>query len=362
MNPSQSENLGQAQTSVAIPASQNILGHSVTELERAVGSCGAEPFHGRQLYRWMYNRRVYDFSSMSDLSQPLRKKLAQRFRVEPLQSSLRQTSTDRTEKHLFTLKDGVAIETVLIPDKNTRTVCLSSQAGCPLGCKFCATGTLNLKRDLTVGEIVGQALALRDDHGDEAFTNVVFMGMGEPLLNYRNLISALEIMTAPDGLAIAPRRITVSTAGITPKIRRLSESGLNVDLALSLHAATQRKREELMPVARTFALEGLIEEIRNYSAGRRRRITCEYVLLEGVNDSADDVRDLARLLSGVNCKVNVLSYNPAPGLNFVRPSDEKVDWFARGLSRAGVLVTVRTSRGRDISAACGQLAATRVGT
>ena len=338
---------------------QNLYGMSQVELENVAGECQAEPFHGRQIFQWMYSRRVYDISQMTDLSLELRDRLRQNYCSRSLTVSEKKISSDRTEKLLFSLDDGAQIETVLIPDRNSTTLCVSSQAGCPLACKFCATGTMDLKRNLTAGEIVGQALSLRDLHGDNAFSNIVFMGMGEPLLNYQNLIGAIEILTSPTGLNVSPRRITVSTAGITPKIKRLSESGLRVNLALSLHAASQQKRLEIMPVAKTFPLEKLISEVKNYALAVKRRITFEYVLLDGFNDTPGDIRDLAKLAAGVDCKVNLLSYNPVPGLGFRRLADEKVDWFARELSARGTLVTVRRSRGRDIEAACGQLAARR---
>ncbi len=332
---------------------------SQENLEQVALDCQAERFHGRQIFHWLYGRRVYEIDQMSDLSLKLRLELRQKYFSQPLIVAQKQSSVDRTEKLLFKLADGSHIETVLIPDRNTTTLCVSSQAGCPLACRFCATGAMDLTRNLTAGEIAGQALSMRDIHGDDAFSNLVFMGMGEPLLNYQNLIGALEIFTSPTGLNLSAKRITVSTAGVTPKIKRLSESGLRVNLALSLHAATQEKRLKIMPVARTFPLQTLISEVKNYSLAVKRRITFEYVLLDEFNDTPGDIRDLAKLAAGVDCKVNVLSYNPVPGLPFRRPAEEKVDWFARELSARGILVTVRQSRGRDIDAACGQLAARR---
>lgn len=340
-----------------ICSGQNLYGMSQSELENVAHECQAEPFHGRQIFHWLYGKREYDISQMSDISLDLRRKLQQKYVSRPLTVTQKQSSVDKTEKLLFSLDGDAHIETVLIPERNTNTICVSSQAGCPLACRFCATGTMDLKRNLTVGEIVGQALTMRDLHGDKAFSNIVFMGMGEPLLNYQNLIGALEILTSPTGLNVSAKRITVSTAGITPKIKRLAETGLRVNLALSLHAATQQKRLEIMPVAKTFPLDGLISEVKNYSLALNRRITFEYVLLDEFNDTPGDIRDLAKLAAGMDCKVNLLSYNPVPGLPFRRPAEEKVNWFARELSGKGILVTVRQSRGRDIDAACGQLAA-----
>lgn len=335
----------------------NLFGWSLAELEKLMCEFEEPAFHGRQLFTWMYNRRQYDFQQMTDMSIRLREALSERCVVRPLQEVKRWKSSDGSSKMLYKLDDGALIETVLIPSRDTSAVCISSQVGCPLRCEFCATGTLDLKRNLTVGEIIGQMLNLRQQTDEKVFTNVVFMGMGEPLLNYQRLLSALSIMISSDGLNIPARRITVSTAGITPKIRRLAESGFRVNLAISLHAATQDKRASLMPVAETYDLNGLIKAAKIFAQATRRRITFEYVLLDDVNDTPGDVRALARLLEGIDCKVNLLAYNPVPGLNFIRPSEDAVDRFGRALSRTGLLVTVRKSRGADIAAACGQLAA-----
>jgi 23S rRNA (adenine2503-C2)-methyltransferase len=216
---------------------------------------------------------------------------------------------------------------------------------------------MGLLRNLTVGEIVGQLVFLREMYGNDCFTNVVFMGMGEPLNNYDNLVEALRIMIDTLGLGIGHKKITVSTSGVTPKIRKLADSGLRVRLALSLHSAIQEKRAEIMPVAQTFALPKLMEAVRYYAEKTGSRVTFEYILMDGFNDTKEDVLALTKLIQGIPCKINVLAYNPVPGLPHKRPSDEKVDWFARELYPRTPAVTVRTSRGRDIDAACGQLAA-----
>jgi len=338
----------------------NLMGYTREGFERLFEQLGEKPFRGRQLYKWVYNNRQSDFNQMTNFTREIRARLDSGYAVRGLQLDERQVSADGTEKFLFRLDDGHPLESVLIPDSPRRTVCISSQAGCALACTFCATGTLGLLRNLTVGEIVGQLLFLRNLYGSDCFTNVVFMGMGEPLNNYDNLIEALRIMTDTLGLGVGHKKITVSTSGVTPKIRKLAESGLRVRLALSLHAAIQKKREEIMPVARTFALPKLMEAVRYYAETTGSRVTFEYILMDGFNDTKEDILALTKLVQGIPCKINVLAYNPVPGLNHRRPSDEKVDWFARELYPRTPAVTVRTSRGQDIDAACGQLAARRI--
>lgn len=294
---------------------------------------------------------------MTDLSRELRQQLSDQFYIEGLRLAHKSRSIDGTEKFLFRLHDGHPVETVLIPDRTRGTVCISSQAGCALACKFCATGTMGLLRDLTVGEIVGQLVFLRQLYGDDCFTHIVFMGMGEPMNNYENVLSAIQIMTSSLGLGMPAKRITVSTSGITSKIIKLADSGIKVRLAVSLHAAMQAKRREVMPVADTFRLPKLIEAVRYYASATNMPVTFEYILMDGFNDTPEDIRALTKLVHGIECKINLLAYNPVPGLPFKRPSDDKVNWFGRELSDRVPAVTVRQSRGRDIEAACGQLAA-----
>ena len=335
----------------------NLLGYTMPQMEGLLTKFGAHSFHGRQVYKWLYNIRQFDFNLMTDLSKELRTRLQESCTIEGLTLQTKSVSRDGTEKYLFRLHDGHPVESVLIPDDDRQTLCISSQAGCAVGCKFCATGTMGLLRDLTAGEIIGQLLYARETHGDDAFTNVVMMGMGEPLMNYNAVMDAVKIMVNEVGLAMGAKRITVSTSGVTPKIKKMADSGLKPRLAVSLHAATQEKRRRIMPIADTFGLDGLIEATRYYSEVTASRVTFEYVLLRDFNDSKDDVGKLGRLVRGIDCKVNLLAYNPVPGLAFERPSDERVDWFARQLLEMVPAVTVRRSRGRDIEAACGQLAA-----
>jgi 23S rRNA (adenine2503-C2)-methyltransferase len=335
----------------------NLMGLSLDQLQEAMLNLGENRYRGRQLFKWIYHSRQHDFSVMTDLSRGLRQQLSDQFYVEGLRLAHTSKSIDGTEKFLFRLHDGHPVETVLIPDGERGTVCVSSQTGCALACKFCATGTMGLLRDLTIGEIVGQLVFLRQLYGDECFTHVVFMGMGEPLDNYENVLEAIRIMTSSLGLGMPARRITVSTSGITPKIVKLADSGAKVRLAVSLHAATQAKRRQVMPVADTFRLPKLIEAVRYYASTTGLPVTFEYILMDGFNDTPADIRALTKLVHGLACKINLLAYNPVPGLPFKRPNDEKVNRFGEELSARVPAVTVRQSRGRDIEAACGQLAA-----
>lgn len=328
-----------------------------SELVQAAAAHSLPPFRGRQLFKWIYQMREVDFNQMTDLPLAIRRQLAQEYEISWPVPSKCQTSSDGTEKFLYQMPDHRPFEAVLIPDQERRTVCVSSQSGCALACQFCATGTMGLLRDLTVGEIVGQLQHLRISRGTQAFSNIVFMGMGEPLHNFDTLLETLRILIHPHGFNVAPGKITVSTSGVTPKIRKLAESDLGVKLALSLHAATQEKREQIMPIAKTFGLPKLMDAVRSYAELTGNRIMVEYILFDGFNDTSADVDALVGLMHGVPCKINLLPYNPVPGLPFRRPSDEKVDWFARQLYPRTMAVTVRKSRGRDIDAACGQLAA-----
>jgi 23S rRNA (adenine2503-C2)-methyltransferase len=339
----------------------NIFGYTRPALEDLMVSRGVEQFRGRQLFKWIYHDRVFDFHAMTDLKKDFRSRLENEFRIEPPQLADRQSSKDGTEKFLFVLDDGNVIESVLIPDQDSgrMTLCISSQSGCALGCAFCATGYFGFKRNLSIGEIVGQLIAVRKLYGEEAFENIVFMGMGEPLLNYDAVMAAVDIIIASDGLMVGARRITVSTSGIIREIYKLADSNSKVNLALSLHAANNDLRKRLMPVARGNPLEELMEAVRYWATRRARRVTFEYILFKGINDSDEHALELARLIQGIPCKINVMAYNPVDGADLERPADEAVDRFARFLYPRAPAVTVRKSRGVDIDAACGQLAAKR---
>lgn len=336
----------------------NLVGYTRPQMEELLSSLGQKPYKGRQIFKWLYFFRQADFNLMTDLTKQLRTTLNDGYSFDLPEVVANQISVDGTRKFLSRTKDNLPVESVLVTAENLdgKTACISSQSGCALACRFCATGTMGLKRNLTAGEIVGQLIHMRNEEGQEAFRNVVFMGMGEPLNNYNNLITALEIMSDADGLNISGRRITISTSGITPRIIKLADQVKKVRLALSLHAATQEKREVIMPVAKRYPLPGLIAAVRKYTEKTDTRATIEYILFDGFNDTKEDVKAFRELIRGLPCKINILAYNPVPGLDFKRPSDEKVDWFARMLYPHTPIVTVRKSRGRDIDAACGQLA------
>jgi len=337
---------------------QNVCGFGRSDFEHIMTDLGEKPFRGRQLYKWIYKKRVTDFAEMSDLRKEFRERLGRKFSVVLPKILDRQKSSDGTEKLLFGLEDGSAIESVLIYDDaaDRMTLCISSQVGCALDCAFCATGKLGYKRNMTVGEIVGQLLAVRNEYGDDAFDNLVFMGMGEPLLNYDNVMASIDIMTDSLGLMLGAKKITISTAGVVSGIERLAASGSKVNLAVSLHAASDAFRRRIMPVAKSFSLGALMEAIREWTSVRNRRVTFEYILFKGLNDREVDARELAKLIAGIPCKINLLGYNPVEGADFLPPDDDDIDRFARILYPRTPAVTVRKSRGKDIAAACGQLA------
>ncbi|MGE0448878.1 MAG: 23S rRNA (adenine(2503)-C(2))-methyltransferase RlmN [Vicinamibacterales bacterium] len=327
-----------------------------TELESVLTALGQDAFRARQLFSWMYRRGVTNVGDMTDLPASLRALLADQFAADLPAVAARMRSADGTEKLLLHLHDGRAVESVFIPDTPAMTFCISTQVGCAMACAFCLTGKMGLVRNLTTAEIVGQvqvladALALRG----RAF-NIVLMGMGEPLHNYDAVMTALRILTDPHGFAMPARRITLSTVGLLPALEKLAREPVMPNLAISLHAPTDAQRGALVPLNRKYGVADIIEACKRFPVRRRERITFEYVLLAGVNDSPDDARKLARLLAGVKAKVNLIPLNAAPGIPFDRPSDEAVDLFARVLSERDVTVSVRKSRGRDIRAACGQL-------
>ena len=326
------------------------------ELEVAIGQLGVQPFHARQIYRWIYRRGVTDFARMTDLSLGLRQRLEHSFLIHTPTVERRQRSTDGTEKLLLRLNDGRLVESVFIPDTPRQAFCVSTQVGCAMRCGFCLTGKMNLARNLTAGEIVGQVrrLAHALELAETGF-NVVLMGMGEPLHNYDATMKALRILTAESGFAMPPRRITLSTVGVPAGLTRLANEAVMPNLAVSLHAATEDLREQLLPVNRAYGLADVIAACRKFPVARRRRITFEYVMLAGVNDSVRDAERLAALLRGIRSKINLIPLNEAPGIPFQRPSDARVGRFARTLANQGAMVSVRKSRGRDIRAACGQL-------
>lgn len=335
--------------------SKHIGDLTLEELRAELAAMGEPAFRAGQIFAWLYKRGAVRFEDLSDLSKPLREKLAARFRIDALEPATRVESRDGTVKLLFRLADGAAVETVLIPSGRRRTVCLSTQAGCKFACAFCASGLDGFKRDLAPSEIIGQALYIEKTLGMD-ITNYVFMGMGEPLDNWDNVEKALRIMNAPEGMGVAARRMTVSTAGYLPAFGRLEALDLQVNLSISLHAVTDRLRDRLMPINRKYPLEKLVEAAERYIRSGGRMITLEYIVMGGLNDSLDDADGLAAIARRLRAKVNLIAYSPVPGLDFETPSAGDMGRFRRWLEERKVRVTVRRSKGSDIAAACGQLA------
>jgi 23S rRNA (adenine2503-C2)-methyltransferase len=326
-----------------MPILPDFAGFERADLESALTALGVPAFHGRQIFRWIHARDVTDFASMTDLPRDLRRQLEAQATVGTPAIEARQASADGTTKFLLRLADGQAVESVFIPDTPSQTFCVSTQVGCAMNCAFCLTGRMGLVRHLTAAEIVGQVRVLARETGlrGQPF-NIVLMGMGEPLHNYDATMKALRMLADPQGLGVHPRRVTLSTVGLLPALERLASEPLMPNLAVSLHATTDEQRNALVPVNRKYSMEQLIEACRRFPLAKRRRITFEYVLLAGVNDSPDDARRLVRALDGIRAKVNLLPLNEAPAI-------------AKILADRGVTVSVRRSRGRDIRAACGQL-------
>ena len=338
------------------PPTRDLAELELAELERLLQDEGHEAFHARQIYRWIHRHALTDFAQMTDLPRGLRARLGADFSVGSLRVVDDQVSVDGTRKLVLELADRRRIESVFIPDTPAQTFCVSTQVGCAMSCGFCLTGKMGLVRNLTAGEIVGQVRALAVATGllDQPF-NIVLMGMGEPLHNYENTMKALRMLHAEQGLAVSPRRVTLSTVGIVPGLERLAREPLMPNLAISLHATTDEQRTALVPPNTKYPLAAILDACRRFPLKKRSRITFEYVLLDGVNDAPDDARRLAKLLDGIRAKVNLIPLNPAPGIPYARPSDARVDRFAQILADRHLTVSVRKSRGRDIRAACGQL-------
>jgi 23S rRNA (adenine2503-C2)-methyltransferase len=347
---------------LAAETRRNLIGLSRDELAAEIASIGAEPFRARQLWHWLYHRGATDFTAMTTLAKGFRAALAERYCVGRPEISRDQASSDGTLKWLIHFADGQEAECVHIPEEDRGTLCVSSQVGCTLNCRFCHTGTQRLVRNLTAGEIVGQVMLARDRLGewpsppeDRQLTNLVLMGMGEPLYNYDQVAKAVKIVMDHEGLSISKRKITLSTAGVVPMIRRCGEE-LGVNLAISLHATDDALRDELVPLNKKYPLAELLQACREYpGAHNARRITFEYVMLKDVNDSPAEARALVKLLEGIPAKVNLIPFNPWPGAPYECSSDEAIQTFSDVVFAAGYSAPVRTPRGRDILAACGQL-------
>jgi 23S rRNA (adenine2503-C2)-methyltransferase len=334
----------------------NLFGLARDQLKGLVSELGEPAFRARQLYSWLYAKRARSLEAMTNVPKALRTALAEGHELRWPQVAERHPSADGTVKYLFRLDDGATIESVFIPEEKRRTICLSTQAGCPLKCAFCLTGISGYKRNLQTWEILGQvAHVMTDTPAREQPWNIVVMGMGEPLLNYEATVAALRILMDPEGFAVSPRKLTLSTVGILPALEKLMEEPVRPNLAISLHAPTAALRRELMPIEDKYPLPDVIAAAQRYPIPQGGRVTYEYVLLSGVNDGVGHARDLVRLLKGSRAKVNLIPLNPAPDIPFAAPTPEAVDNFCRVLADAHLTVSVRRPRGQDVLAACGQL-------
>ncbi|WP_417819458.1 23S rRNA (adenine(2503)-C(2))-methyltransferase RlmN [Terasakiella sp.] len=341
----------------------DLVGLSREELKAEMERIGEKGFRAKQIWQWIYHYGVTDFSKMTNISKNLHGKLADQFIISRPHVSEELTSVDRTRKWLFKFDDNNEAETVFIPEEERGAVCISSQVGCTLTCKFCHTGTQLLVRNLSAAEIVGQFMAARDSYnewpsppGDKRLlSNIVLMGMGEPLYNFDNVVKALKILMDQEGISLSKRRITLSTSGVVPEIRRLGEQA-DVELAISLHAPRDDVRNEIMPINKKYPLKDLMAAVRDYPAAiNARRVTFEYVMLKGINDSEADARELTRLVKGIPCKFNLIPFNPWPGSEYECSDRKTQKRFTEILNRAGYTATIRVTRGQDILAACGQL-------
>lgn len=337
-------------------ARPNLFGLDRGEIEAALVPLGEPAYRARQVYSWLYRRRARSLEAMSDLTKPLREALSARFALRWPEVAERAHSSDGTVKYLFRLDDGASIEAVFIPEDKRRTICLSTQAGCPLKCAFCLTGLGGYRRNLKTWEILGQvATVMEEVPPSPRGWNLVVMGMGEPLLNYEATVAGLRILMDPEGFGVAPKKLTLSTVGILPALEKLMTEPVRPNLAISLHASNAHLRARLMPIEAKYPLREVIAAARRYPIPRGGMVTFEYVLLRGVNDGPAQAQELVRLLRGSQCKINLIPLNPAPEIPFEPPTAEAVDEFCRILAKARLTVSVRRPRGQDILAACGQL-------
>lgn len=343
----------------AVAEKQDIRRVSKQELEKYLEERKEPSFRARQIYEWLWKKSAFSFEEMTNLSKDLRNNLKEDFSINHIEEETFQESAGGTLKVRFQLHDGNLIEGVLIPTENRVTACISSQVGCSLSCKFCATGFLDLKRNLYPDEIYDQVVLLNrqsQQHYGRALTNIVFMGMGEPLLNYKNVLKAIDLITSENGLGISTKRITVSTAGIAKMIRKLGDDKVKFNLALSLHAATDEKRSEIMAINETNSINSLVESLNHFYSQTKNKITFEYILFQDFNDSIQDAQALVALCKRVPAMVNIIEYNPVDRVPFSKASEQKLSQFVDYLEKHRVNVKVRRSRGKDIDAACGQLA------
>lgn len=341
-------------------ALKNIRTLSLAELKEYFESIGDKKFRAMQAYEWLWKKNARSFEDMSNLSKELRHKLSENFTLPAIQTDATQMSADGTIKSRFVTYDGHFIEGVLIPAESRNTACVSSQIGCSLTCSFCATGKMERKRNLNFDEIFDQVAMLNEQSEktyNKKLSNIVFMGMGEPLLNYNNVLQAIDKITSNDGLAMSPKRITVSTAGVAKMIKKLGDDKVRFNLALSLHAATDKKRDSIMPINETNSIEVLIEALNYFYNETKNDITLEYILLKDVNDTLKDADELIKIYRKVPTHlINVIEYNPIDGASFKKPDEDATQKFTQYLLNHKVNVRLRRSRGKDIDAACGQLA------
>lgn len=344
---------------------QDLIGLNLSELTKALAEIGEKPFRAKQLYQWLYVQGATSFAQMTNLSKDLRSKLDEAFTISRPKIVTEQISEDKTHKWLLEFADGQRIETVYIPEADRGSVCISTQVGCAVGCTFCHTGSQKITRNLTAGEIVSQFMVARDVYQEwpstsgenRLISNIVVMGMGEPLHNTDNVVKALQILTDGDGIAISKRKVTLSTSGIVPNMQRIAaETG--VKLAVSLHAPNNEKRSEIMPINKRYPIEEILQACQEYQkVVTSRFITFEYLMLEGINDSLDDARQLIMLMKKfkIGAKFNLIPFNPWPGCPYQPSSNNRVHAFSRELEKAGFAAPIRVARGQDILAACGQL-------
>ena len=336
------------------------MGYS--ELNQFVEPFGKERYRSIQIMRWLYQKGVHSFDEMTNLSKKFRQELRQVSFISTLPPVQMERSGDGTQKFLFQLEDGNRIESVLIPDKARLTLCLSTQVGCALGCQFCLTGKMGWKRNLTVSEILNQILSVKTMLPEKtSITNIVLMGMGEPLANYKNVMRAIELMVHPDAFKFSSRRVTLSTVGLIPELEQLAKEKSSFRLAISLNASEEEIRSQLMPINRRYPLGKVLEICRNFPLRPRARITFEYVMVEGMNDSLRDANKLIKILKGIPSKVNLIPLNEAPEIRFKRPAEERIKLFQEILMKGGLTAIVRSSKGREIAAACGQLQGKKAG-
>jgi 23S rRNA (adenine2503-C2)-methyltransferase len=339
---------------------QNIRHLSLPQIQEVFANMGEKPFRAKQVYEWLWLKQARDFESMSNLSKPLRASLEENFTFPAIKVDATQHSSDGTIKSRFKLHDGHFVEGVLIPTSTRQTACVSSQVGCSLSCKFCATGFMDRKRNLDFDEIFDQVALINKqaiETSGKKLTNIVFMGMGEPLLNYKNVLHAIERITSPEGLAMSPKRITVSTAGVAKMIHQLGEDKVRFNLALSLHAANDQKRTQIMPINETNNLKVLVEELNYFYKATGNEISFEYILFKDFNDTVKDAEELIKIYRQVPVDlINIIEYNPIDGARFQKPSEEATEAFMEYLGKHKVNARLRRSRGKDIDAACGQLA------